>query len=135
MKALQHLAMNIVNQLFDLAEVPVPKRQAINDRCDEFVRGLVAEFVKTAERLRCQACNDMGRVKGKRCSVCDGEPIDYSAWVNLQDYLHTVNLNVPLPYRQPQLDLSLVRMRDALVVMARERDEARTALRKIRATE
>ena len=30
-------AMGIVNQLFDLAEVPVEKRQAINDKSDEYV--------------------------------------------------------------------------------------------------
>ena len=30
-------AMGIVNQLFDLAEVPLEKRQAINDKSDEYV--------------------------------------------------------------------------------------------------
>ena len=30
-------AMEIVNQLFDLAEVPVDMRQSINDRADEYV--------------------------------------------------------------------------------------------------
>ncbi len=34
---LHKLAMNIVNQILDTAETPVEKRQAINDRCDEFV--------------------------------------------------------------------------------------------------
>lgn len=37
------LAMNIVNQLFDLAEVPVDKRQAINDEADDFVYRLLVE--------------------------------------------------------------------------------------------
>lgn len=31
-----------------------------------------------------------------------------------QDYIKTISLNVPLPYRQPQLDLSMVRMRTAI---------------------
>ena len=30
--------MGIVNQLFDLAEVPVEKRQAINDKADEYLQ-------------------------------------------------------------------------------------------------
>ena len=34
---LKRLSMNIVNQLFDLADVPVEKRQAINDEADAFV--------------------------------------------------------------------------------------------------
>lgn len=34
---LKFISMNIVNQLFDIAEVPVKKRQEINDTCDEFV--------------------------------------------------------------------------------------------------
>ncbi|MCF7796120.1 hypothetical protein K9M42_03430 [Patescibacteria group bacterium] len=33
--------MGIVNQLFDLAEVPVKKRQAINDEADEYVQDQV----------------------------------------------------------------------------------------------
>jgi hypothetical protein len=37
----QFLAKNIVNQLFDLAEVPVEKRQDINDEADAFVYGLL----------------------------------------------------------------------------------------------
>lgn len=39
----QFLAMNIVNQLFDLAEVPVEKRQAINDKADSFVYRLLTK--------------------------------------------------------------------------------------------
>lgn len=31
------LARNIVNQLFDIAEVPAAKRQEINDQCDQLV--------------------------------------------------------------------------------------------------
>ena len=34
---LKKQAMGIVNQLFDLAEVPVEKRQEINDKADEYM--------------------------------------------------------------------------------------------------
>ena len=34
---INRISINIVNQLFDLAEVPVEKRQAINDKADDFV--------------------------------------------------------------------------------------------------
>ena len=34
-------AMNIVNQLFDLAEVPTEKRQAINDQADFFTQTMI----------------------------------------------------------------------------------------------
>jgi hypothetical protein len=40
----QDLARNIVNQLFDEAGVPVETRQAINDRCDAWVAGLLARW-------------------------------------------------------------------------------------------
>lgn len=42
-----------------------------------------------------------------------------------REYMHTINLNVPLPYRQPQLDLSMVRMRTAL-------DQVKNAIKTIR---
>lgn len=37
------LAMNIVNQLFDEAEVSVDTRQAINDKCTQFVERPITE--------------------------------------------------------------------------------------------
>lgn len=40
---LKRFAMNIVNQLFDLADVPVEKRQAINDKADEGVLRLLQQ--------------------------------------------------------------------------------------------
>lgn len=40
---LKRLAMNIVNQLFDLADVPVKKRQAVNDEADAFVLRLLQQ--------------------------------------------------------------------------------------------
>ncbi len=41
---LKRLAMNIVSQLFDLADVPVEKRQAINNEADEFVLQLLQQI-------------------------------------------------------------------------------------------
>jgi hypothetical protein len=46
--------------------------------------------------------------------MCHGEPLTYSAFENLSNYVRTINLNVPEEFRQPQLDLSMVRMRDAI---------------------
>jgi hypothetical protein len=40
-KEYEFLAMNIVNQLFDLAEVSVTKRQEINDKAYDFVQELI----------------------------------------------------------------------------------------------
>lgn len=41
----KRIAMNIVNQLFDIAEVPVKKRQEINDVCDDFVITMLDKFL------------------------------------------------------------------------------------------
>jgi hypothetical protein len=73
-----------------------------------------------APRLACEACNVTGKVNEKRCRVCHGEAITYVVYQNLVDYLGTINLNVPEPYRQPQLDLSMIRMRDALTSHAEQ---------------
>lgn len=40
---MKRLAVNIVNQLFDLAEVSVEKRQAINDEADGLVLQLLQQ--------------------------------------------------------------------------------------------
>lgn len=40
-RRLARLAMNIVNQLFDLVELPVEKRQVLNDKADDFVYQLL----------------------------------------------------------------------------------------------
>lgn len=45
---LQFLTTNIINQLFDLAEVPVEKRQAINDEADAFVYELLLRGLSDA---------------------------------------------------------------------------------------
>jgi len=43
------VAQNIVNQLGDLWKVPVPLRQATNDRADQFVAKLLADMLTAAE--------------------------------------------------------------------------------------
>lgn len=48
-KEAEFLSKNIVNQLFDKAEVSVKKRQSINDLCDEFVKKLIMGFVCPSE--------------------------------------------------------------------------------------
>lgn len=48
MKPARHVAMNIVNQILDLAGTDVAKRQAINDQCDDFVEKLVKEYALSA---------------------------------------------------------------------------------------
>ncbi len=52
---LYFLAKNIVNQLFDEAEVPVKKRQEINDLCDEFVMKLVRDYIAKDKEGDCLA--------------------------------------------------------------------------------
>ena len=42
---LQWLAHNIVNQIGDLLEAPVAKRQATNDIADAFVMKLIADYI------------------------------------------------------------------------------------------
>lgn len=42
----EHTCRTIVNQLFDVAEVPVKKRQEINDMCDDYVQERVLELLK-----------------------------------------------------------------------------------------
>lgn len=51
---LERLAMNIVNQLFDLADVPVEKRQAINDEADRFVLRLLQQCSVIRSVCDCQ---------------------------------------------------------------------------------
>jgi len=43
----QKIAMNIVNQLYDLADVSVDKRQAINDQADKFVSEMLVQFLQS----------------------------------------------------------------------------------------
>lgn len=79
------VARNIVNQLFDEAGVPVEVRQAINDRCDEWVTGLLREWLGEAplERMHhgCERWlideNEVGYPCGTRamdpCDACVNE--------------------------------------------------------------
>ena len=46
-KKIEWVAKNIVNQLYDLAGVPVKKRQSVNDRADEFVIRLVSQLLQS----------------------------------------------------------------------------------------
>lgn len=57
---LKRFAMNIVNQLFDLADVPVEKRQAINDKADSFVLRLLQQTpCSTLRELLVQKMNSV----------------------------------------------------------------------------
>ena len=56
-KELKKECIGIVNQLFDLAEVPVEKRQAINDNADEYILSQVLRLgvvVRQSEQLFCE---------------------------------------------------------------------------------
>lgn len=44
------LAMAVVNQLFDIAEVPVEKRQAINDNCDKYVFNIISPMHRKMQK-------------------------------------------------------------------------------------
>lgn len=60
----ESIARNIVNQLFDLAEVPVGERQSINDKADAWVTELLSKWaaqqsltfekVRAVNRERCE---------------------------------------------------------------------------------
>jgi len=54
---IEGVSRNVVNQLYDLAEVPVKKRQSINDTADEFVIKLISQLLRSTlkdslERVR-----------------------------------------------------------------------------------
>lgn len=76
-EAARALARNIVNQLFDEADVPAETRQSINDRCDEFVANLVVDFVVdiVAASLPCKGTLVWHDVEPDQvvleCSFCD----------------------------------------------------------------
>ncbi len=82
--------------------------------CERCASNRRAEKTERAKSVPCEACHDTGKIGDRRCPVCHGEPLTYEAFENLSNYVRTINLNVPEPCRQPQLDLSMVRMRDAL---------------------
>lgn len=59
--------MGIVNQLFDLAEVPIEKRQAINDKADEYMQ---EQFLRLfAVSGRSEKLPNYAK-KGYYCGVC-----------------------------------------------------------------
>lgn len=43
------LARMLVNQLFDVAKVPVATRQSINDTCDDYVATMIVDWVRESE--------------------------------------------------------------------------------------
>lgn len=43
---------SIVNQLFDLAEVPVKKRQEVNDIADDYVNNILIKLISELEVLK-----------------------------------------------------------------------------------
>lgn len=95
----RRVAMNIVNQLFDVAEVSSERRQAINDQCDDFTENLLTQFANTTnqhllqenERLRKLA--ELHEAYLKECP-CDYDITSESlqAWNNLQTFKKENNL-------------------------------------------
>lgn len=59
MTRINHLAFNIVNQLFDEAQVPVETRQRINDHSTNWVAGLIREFEKETESRVTKRCTEI----------------------------------------------------------------------------
>lgn len=78
------IARNIVNQLFDVAEVPASKRILINDRCDTFVADLLMRWRPPADdgylKESCAQCKGYGKIEPRENDVMLGEitypPID-----------------------------------------------------------
>ena len=56
-KNLYRLAMNIVNQLFELAGTSTEKRQEINDSCDQFVYNIIQEYYEAEKQKRITRVN------------------------------------------------------------------------------
>ncbi len=45
-KELQHTSMKIVNNLFEMAEISVEKRQELNDKADKYVLEILISITK-----------------------------------------------------------------------------------------
>lgn len=90
---ISHEARNIVNQLFDIAEVPVATRQALNDRCDEFVRGFFADLQRRLAEAEAQLSEECEKrrkaVEALRAiSACYCDSKDYQAeWLAVDKVL------------------------------------------------
>jgi len=59
MSEIKHIAMNIVNQLFDAACVDVDTRQKINDRCDKFVEKLILQAIKDENEKKAERIEEL----------------------------------------------------------------------------
>lgn len=73
MKKLEKQAIGIVAQLFDLAEVPVEKRQEISDVAYDYVieQLIIADVVGQSEQLVCDHNYvKVGKVDGVDTKVC-----------------------------------------------------------------
>lgn len=68
------LSMNIVNQLFDEAEVPVEKRHTINDKCDRFVQKLIGEYTVAA------VASVQNSINNWTCRHCTGRNWYTATW-------------------------------------------------------
>lgn len=63
--------MGIVNQLFDLAEVPAEKRQAINDTADKYVQEQFLRLFIVINSWNRKTCKRCGRDLKIECPKCD----------------------------------------------------------------
>ena len=78
MKNLEKQAMAIVAQLFDLAEVPVDKRQEINDVAYDYAtEQLIIVDVSQAKRPVCPDCFDRGELRNDKEEIIGTCPCHY----------------------------------------------------------
>ena len=55
-KTIKKECIGIVNQIFDLAEVPVKKRQEINDKADKYLQKQVLRLCGVVKSFYCNRC-------------------------------------------------------------------------------
>lgn len=55
--------IGIINQLYDLAEVPTEKRQAINDKADKYLLDQVLRLCAVSQRSELLFCGGCGNKK------------------------------------------------------------------------
>lgn len=88
---LKKICMGLVNQLYDLAEVPVDKRQSINDAADDYIfDAILSLLVDSHLSLDEETCNDFMK-----------EPLDASVKMRaMRD--NEPPLPRPIPKGRPQ---------------------------------
>ena len=69
MTSTNNIARNIVNQLFDEAEVDVATRQRINDKCDAFVVNLLEHWLQEQQALYVQMIGRATRIAKEKLVV------------------------------------------------------------------